>query len=290
MKEESLILIIKHKEQPFTDVWLTSVSRLASIHCYDSVELFTPRIQNKNWLRSYEHAKVMLLSGRRTSDLDLDIELIDSLNQDYGWVSRPGHEFEATPNGFRTSFVFFKEFHMVRSILRDFGIEPDRSQIDEDFIDSVEITEEEPVQVYPYPIKFKALRAGARLPKQATPGAAGWDLTAAEDVRLEPGQAVVVPTGWAVEIPPGLEMQVRSRSGLATKGVVVANSPGTIDSDYRGEVGVILINSGKAVFDIKKGDRVAQAVFAEVPRVSLEVFTELTPTDRGSGGFGSTGK
>jgi dUTP pyrophosphatase len=131
---------------------------------------------------------------------------------------------------------------------------------------------------------------GLALPAYATEGAAGMDVLAAEDVRLPPGGRHAVATGLAVAIAPGYEIQVRPRSGLALKhGVTVANAPGTIDSDYRGEVRVILINLGDAAFDIRRGDRIAQLVLAPVVRASWLAVSELDETLRGEGGFGSTG-
>jgi dUTP pyrophosphatase len=109
-------------------------------------------------------------------------------------------------------------------------------------------------------------------------------------VTLEPGERRLVPTGCALELPAGFEAQVRPRSGLALKhGVTVLNAPGTIDSDYRGEVGVILVNHGSEPFVIQRGERIAQLVLARVERLEWQVAEELGETDRGSGGFGSTG-
>lgn len=131
---------------------------------------------------------------------------------------------------------------------------------------------------------------GLELPAYATEGAAGMDVLAAEDVTLPPGGRHAVGTGLALAIAPGYEIQVRPRSGLALKhGVTVANAPGTIDSDYRGEVRVILVNLGDAAFDIRRGDRIAQLVLAPVVRASWLAVSELDETQRGEGGFGSTG-
>lgn len=128
------------------------------------------------------------------------------------------------------------------------------------------------------------------LPAYATEGAAGMDLLAARDMTLPPGGRALVPTGLAVALPDGYEMQVRPRSGLALKhGVTVLNAPGTVDADYRGEVGVILLNTGDAPFAIARGDRIAQAVFAPVTRAGFEEVVVLPETRRGTGGFGSTG-
>ena len=131
---------------------------------------------------------------------------------------------------------------------------------------------------------------GLELPAYATDGAAGMDVLAAEDVTLAPGGRHAVATGLAVAIPHGFELQVRPRSGLALKfGITVPNTPGTIDSDYRGELKVILINHGQEPFEVRRGDRVAQLVLAPVTRASWLKVDELDETLRGAGGFGSTG-
>jgi dUTP pyrophosphatase len=131
---------------------------------------------------------------------------------------------------------------------------------------------------------------GLTLPDYATNGAAGMDVLAAEDVTLQPGERWPVATGLAVAIPHGFEIQVRPRSGLALKhGISVPNAPGTIDSDYRGELKVILINHGTAPFAIRRGDRIAQLVLAPVVRASWLKVDDLPETARGEGGFGSTG-
>lgn len=135
---------------------------------------------------------------------------------------------------------------------------------------------------------------GLALPAYQTDGAAGLDLAAAipdgETLRLKPGQVLAVPTGLMLEMPKGLEAQVRPRSGLALRNAVtVLNSPGTIDSDYRGEIQVILINHGAKAFDIRRGDRIAQLVFAAVTQAKLVTAAKLSATKRGAGGFGSTG-
>jgi len=132
---------------------------------------------------------------------------------------------------------------------------------------------------------------GLPLPVYATAGAAGMDVVAAEAVTLPPGARHAVATGFAIAIPEGYEVQVRPRSGLALKhGVTCLNTPGTIDSDYRGEVKVILANLGGEPFEIARGDRIAQLVPAPVQRATLDEVAELDETDRGSGGFGSTGR
>jgi len=131
---------------------------------------------------------------------------------------------------------------------------------------------------------------GLPLPAYATEGAAGMDVVSAEDVTLAPGARHAVATGLAVAIPPGFEIQVRPRSGLALKhGISVPNTPGTIDSDYRGELKVIMINLGSDPFDIRRGDRVAQLVLAPVTRANWLEVDALDETARGEGGFGSTG-
>jgi dUTP pyrophosphatase len=131
---------------------------------------------------------------------------------------------------------------------------------------------------------------GLALPAYATAGAAGMDVLAAEDVALAPGARHAVATGFAVAIPPGFEIQVRPRSGLALKhGISVPNTPGTIDSDYRGELKVILINHGAEAFAIHRGDRIAQLVLAPVTLAEWDEVAELDETSRGAGGFGSTG-
>ncbi|BBF94238.1 deoxyuridine 5'-triphosphate nucleotidohydrolase [Blastochloris tepida] len=135
---------------------------------------------------------------------------------------------------------------------------------------------------------------GLPLPAYATEGAAGLDLLAAvpldAPLTLQPGARIAVPTGLEMAIPPGFEGQVRPRSGLALKhGVTVLNAPGTIDSDYRGEVAVILVNLGAAPFTIARGDRIAQLVVAAVTQARLVPVDELPATVRGAGGFGSTG-
>ncbi len=132
---------------------------------------------------------------------------------------------------------------------------------------------------------------GARLTK-ATEGSSGYDIASAEDadVVIQPGSTALVRTGICVELPAGLEAQVRSRSGLAARsGVFVLNSPGTVDSDYRGEVNIVLANFGSEPFVVSPGDRIAQLVFMEVPSVRLVIVDKLSATERGSNGFGSSG-
>ena len=132
---------------------------------------------------------------------------------------------------------------------------------------------------------------GLPLPAYATDGAAGMDVVSAEDVTIAPGQRHAVATGLSVAIPEGFEIQVRPRSGLAAKhGLTCLNSPGTIDSDYRGELKVILINHGTDAFTIARGERIGQMVLAPVTRLVWEEVDSLDETDRGEGGFGSTGR
>jgi dUTP pyrophosphatase len=145
-------------------------------------------------------------------------------------------------------------------------------------------------------VTVKLRRVGQRgppleLPRYETGGSAGLDLRADEPVALAPGERKLVPTGLAVEIPHGHEGQVRPRSGLALRlGVGMVNAPGTIDSDYRGEVGVILVNHGREPVSFARGERIAQLVIAPVVRAELVLVDELADSDRGAGGFGSTGK
>ncbi|MGA2055225.1 MAG: dUTP diphosphatase [Bradyrhizobium sp.] len=136
---------------------------------------------------------------------------------------------------------------------------------------------------------------GLALPAYQSALAAGLDLLAAvaEDapVVLAPGKYALVPTGLSIALPPGYEAQVRPRSGLAAKhGVTVLNAPGTVDADYRGEIGVPLINHGDVPFTVRRGERIAQMVIAPVVQAELVQVTTLSPTERGSGGFGSTGR
>ncbi len=136
------------------------------------------------------------------------------------------------------------------------------------------------------------------IPTKATPDSAGLDLRAnlakefrANGMVLKPGERILVPTGLIIGIPQDFEGQIRPRSGLALKhGISILNSPGTIDSDYRGEVGIILINLGQKEFRVVHGERIAQLIVAKVEPVSIVETTELSPTERSEGGFGSTGK
>lgn len=145
-------------------------------------------------------------------------------------------------------------------------------------------------------VRFRRLAGNADLPvpAYATAGAAGFDLRAAvpddAPLLLRPGERHLVPVGFACAVPHGYEMQVRPRSGLAVKhGVSVANSPGTVDSDYRGPLMVCLVNFGAETFAISRGDRIAQAVIAPAPQLTLIEVEDLDATSRGEGGFGSTG-
>ena len=145
----------------------------------------------------------------------------------------------------------------------------------------------------PTAIEIHILRDNAQLPRYMTEHAAGMDLHAALDTPLclVPGARALIPTGLALAIPPGYEGQVRPRSGLALKhGVALANSPGTIDADYRGEVGIIMINHGAEPFTIAPGERIAQLVIAAVTRAEFVVVDELSATKRNAGGFGHTGR
>ena len=133
---------------------------------------------------------------------------------------------------------------------------------------------------------------GAKLPLYKTSGAAGADICALlkEPLVIESGKSAMVPTGLFFEIPQGYEVQIRPRSGLAAKnGVTVLNTPGTIDSDYRGEINVILINLGDKPFTVNNGDRIAQMILAPVIQADFSIVTSLEETERGAGGFGSTG-
>ncbi len=158
-----------------------------------------------------------------------------------------------------------------------------------------------PEVMRPIPVRIRVVRSGTGhapptlslpLPRQMSADSAGFDIAAdlTEPITLLPGERALVPSGFAMAIPPGFEGQVRPRSGLAHKhGVTVLNAPGTIDADYRGEVKVILINLGHEPYVIEPGCRIAQLVIAALARVRLEPVLDLDNTDRGDGGFGSTG-
>lgn len=141
-------------------------------------------------------------------------------------------------------------------------------------------------------VKFKmAEGCDDLIPAKAHPDDAAFDLRSRVDLVLEPGKAAIVPTGLFLELPVGYEAQVRPRSGLAAKHCIsVLNSPGTIDAGYRGEVGSILFNAGTSPFEIRRGDRISQMVIAALPDVKMVKTSQLSETDRGAGGFGSTGK
>lgn len=144
------------------------------------------------------------------------------------------------------------------------------------------------------PLKFQRLSGNdLPLPAYATPGAAGMDLRACLPdglITIEPGSVALVPTGFIVGLEPDTEMQIRPRSGLATRAsILIPNSPGTVDEDFRGEVKVALLNAGREPFEVTHGDRIAQAVIAPVLRPAIIEVAVLSQTKRGSGGFGSTG-
>jgi dUTP pyrophosphatase len=142
------------------------------------------------------------------------------------------------------------------------------------------------------PVIRTAVARDLPLPAYATPGDAGMDLYAAVEIEvtLQPGERALISTGLKVAIPHGYEAQVRPRSGLALRhGITMVNSPGTIDAGYRGEIGVLLINHGQEPFTVRRGDRIGQMVVAPIARAVWEEVTELPPSERGEGGFGSTG-
>ena len=143
-------------------------------------------------------------------------------------------------------------------------------------------------------VRIKKLRPNtASLPAYMTPNAAGMDLFADldEDIVLQPGARSLLPTGIALALPHGYEAQIRPRSGLALRhGITLVNSPGTIDQDYRGEIGIIMVNHGREPFTVRNGERIAQMVFAPIARAELQVVDDLDETDRGEGGFGHTGR
>lgn len=140
-------------------------------------------------------------------------------------------------------------------------------------------------------VKIKKLYPDAVIPEYHSEGAAGADIYAylKEDVLLRKGEVCIIPTGIAVEIPYGWEIQIRPRSGLASRGIILPNSPGTIDSDYRGEIKVILMNLGDESFLIRHHDRIAQMILTKVERINFIEVGELSASKRGEGGFGSTG-
>jgi dUTP pyrophosphatase len=141
-------------------------------------------------------------------------------------------------------------------------------------------------------IQIKKLSSDVLTPKYETADSSGMDIAAyvKQDLIINPGDKALIPTGFSLSIPQGYEVQIRPRSGLAAKkSITVLNTPGTIDADYRGEVKVILINFGKEKFSVKKGERIAQMVVCPVTQAQLEEVEELSVTNRGAGGFGSTG-
>jgi len=141
-------------------------------------------------------------------------------------------------------------------------------------------------------IQIKKLSNSVSTPKYETPGSSGMDIAAyiKESIIIEPGEKALVSSGFSIAVPKGYEIQIRPRSGLAVKkNITVLNTPGTVDADYRGEIKVILINLGKEKFVIENGDRIAQMVICPVVQANWDEVTELSDTERGSGGFGSTG-
>lgn len=146
----------------------------------------------------------------------------------------------------------------------------------------------------PLPVRIRRVREGKNpLPRYATAHSAGMDLLAdvAVPLTLLPGERALIPTGIAIALPDGYEAQIRPRSGLALRhGISLVNTPGTIDPDYRGEIGIILINHGTEPFTVNPGDRIAQMLFARFERAQLAEVTELSETARGEGGFGHTGR
>jgi len=140
-------------------------------------------------------------------------------------------------------------------------------------------------------VKIKKLDEKAKIPEYQTDGASGFDLCSIIDYNLKVGEMKLIPTGLAIELQEGTELQLRPRSGIAKKyKVTLMNSPGTLDSDYRGPIGLMLINYGQVNFNIKVGDRIAQGVLAPVYKAIFNVVDELSETNRGTGGYGSTGK
>ena len=141
-------------------------------------------------------------------------------------------------------------------------------------------------------IHIKKLSSSVSIPRYETPGSSGMDIAAhiKDNIIINPGEKALIPTGFSMAVPKGFEVQIRPRSGLAVKkNITVLNTPGTIDADYRGEIKVILINLGKEKFIIENGERIAQMVVCPVIQANFEEVKELSDTERGSGGFGSTG-
>jgi len=146
-----------------------------------------------------------------------------------------------------------------------------------------------------YQVKIKKLPGyeDINIPTKMSEHASGFDIFAGIEgsLTLHPGDRVLIPTGFALEMPPGIEAQIRPRSGLALKhGITLLNTPGTIDADYRGEIKLIIAHLGEEDFTINRGDRIAQMVFIEVPQIELKEVDEINDTERGAGGFGHTGK
>lgn len=141
-----------------------------------------------------------------------------------------------------------------------------------------------------FKIGFKKLSENAVLPKYETTGAAGFDFVAAHGAIIQPHQTVIIKTDLAVELPECLELQVRCRSGIAFKTpLIVKNAPGTVDSDYKGNIGIILHNLSDEPFEVKQGERIAQGVISFIPKIKIFETTELSSSERGAKGFGSTG-
>ncbi|MBR9705986.1 dUTP diphosphatase [Candidatus Pacearchaeota archaeon] len=140
------------------------------------------------------------------------------------------------------------------------------------------------------PIKIKKLHPDAIIPHYVHDGDAGMDVYSVKDMIIKPGERILVPTGISFEIPKGFEIQVRPKSGLALKyGLTLPNSPGTLDSGYRGELGVIMLNTSNAYYDVRKGEKIAQIILTSYEEAQIEEVTDLSETSRGAGGFGSTG-
>lgn len=140
-------------------------------------------------------------------------------------------------------------------------------------------------------VKFRRMKTDTIIPTKATAGSACYDAYIPEQLQpLYTGERRIVNLGFQVEVPEGYELQVRPRSGLASKGILIANSPGCIDSDYRGDVGVILVNLSEMIFPLNKGDRICQLKLSAAPTIDWEVVDEIEETERGEGGFGSTGE
>jgi len=158
-------------------------------------------------------------------------------------------------------------------------------------VDKLHPTQKDYEMITMQSVKIKKLDEKAIIPEYQTKGAAGFDLCSIIDYRIQVGEMKLIPTGLAIEIQEGTELQLRPRSGIAKKfHVTLMNSPGTLDSDYRGPIGILLKNHGQQPFDIKIGDRIAQGVLGPVYQAVFNVVEELSETNRGAGGYGSTGK